>query len=130
MPSYTCLCCGHPEGFDSADAAFQAGWDVAPHFTLQPLCNLCPSSSKDWTAPGHATPSSTPCGTAMGGCRDGLLRAHEEWVNRQIDLAHGRKPFTLENVSPSPGAEQVSAILEVLKRRGLSQENRGKRLLE
>ena len=44
MPSYTCLCCGHTEEFDSADAAFQAGWDVAPHFTLQPLCSLCPSS--------------------------------------------------------------------------------------
>ena len=44
MPAYTCLCCGYTETFESADAAFQAGWDVAPHFTVQPLCNLCPSS--------------------------------------------------------------------------------------
>ncbi len=44
MSSYTCLCCGHTEVFDSADAAYQAGWDVAPHFTVQPLCGLCPSS--------------------------------------------------------------------------------------
>lgn len=64
------------------------------------------------------------------GCRDGLLGAYNEWVNRQIDLAHGRKPFTPENVSPSPGAEQVSLILEVLKRRGVSQENIGRLLLE
>ena len=44
MPSYTCLCCEHTETFESADAAFQAGWDVAPHFTMQPLCNLCPAA--------------------------------------------------------------------------------------
>ena len=25
MPSYTCLCCGYTDEFDSADAAFQAG---------------------------------------------------------------------------------------------------------
>jgi hypothetical protein len=36
MPSYTCLCCGHTEEFDSADASFQAVCDVAPHFALQP----------------------------------------------------------------------------------------------
>jgi len=44
MPTYTCLCCGHTQTFESADAAFQAGWDVAPRFTVQPLCNLCPSA--------------------------------------------------------------------------------------
>ena len=44
MPAYTCLCCGYTEIFETADAAFHAGWDVAPHFTVQPLCNLCPSS--------------------------------------------------------------------------------------
>lgn len=44
MPTYTCLCCGYAEIFESADAAFQAGWDVAPYFTLQPLCNLCPAA--------------------------------------------------------------------------------------
>lgn len=44
MPTYTCLCCEHTETFESADAAFQAGWDVAPHFTIQPLCDLCTSS--------------------------------------------------------------------------------------
>lgn len=44
MPTYQCLCCGHAETFESADAAFQSGWDVAPYFTLQPLCNLCPAA--------------------------------------------------------------------------------------
>jgi hypothetical protein len=44
MPTYTCLCCEHTETFESADAAFAAGWDVAPHFTLQPVCNLCLSA--------------------------------------------------------------------------------------
>jgi hypothetical protein len=41
MPTYTCLCCGHTETFESAEAAFRAGWDVAPRFTVQPLCDLC-----------------------------------------------------------------------------------------
>jgi hypothetical protein len=44
MPTYTCLCCGHTETFESAEAAFHASWDVAPYFTLQPLCNLCMSA--------------------------------------------------------------------------------------
>lgn len=44
MPTYTCLCCGHTETFESPVAAYHAGWDVAPHFTLQPLCKLCPSA--------------------------------------------------------------------------------------
>lgn len=66
----------------------------------------------------------------LDGCRDGLLDAYDEWVNRQIDLACGRKPFTLENISPSPGAEHVTLIVEVLKRRGVSQEMIGGLLLE
>ena len=44
MPTYTCLCCGHTETFDTAEAAFQASWDVAPYFTLQPLCDWCMSA--------------------------------------------------------------------------------------
>jgi len=42
--AYTCLCCGHTESFASTDGALNAGWDVAPYFTLQPLCNLCPTA--------------------------------------------------------------------------------------
>src|SRR2546430_6656812 len=34
--TYTCLCCSHTETFETAEAAFEAGWDVAPYFTLQP----------------------------------------------------------------------------------------------
>lgn len=64
------------------------------------------------------------------GCRDGLLDAYDEWVNRQIDLGFGWKPFTLENISPSPGAEHVTLIVEVLKRRGVNQEMIGGLLLE
>jgi hypothetical protein len=44
MPTYTCLCCGHTEAFETAEAAFQASWDVAPYFTLQPLCDFCMSA--------------------------------------------------------------------------------------
>ncbi len=44
MPTYTCLCCGHTEAFETAQDAFEASWDVAPYFTLQPLCNLCLSA--------------------------------------------------------------------------------------
>lgn len=44
MPTYACLCCGHTEAFETAQEAFEAGWDVAPYFTLQPLCNLCLSA--------------------------------------------------------------------------------------
>jgi hypothetical protein len=44
MPTYTCLCCGHTETFETADEAFEAGWDMAAYFTLQPLCDFCPSS--------------------------------------------------------------------------------------
>lgn len=42
MPTYTCLCCDHTETFESTDAALNGGWDVAPHFTLQPLCKKSP----------------------------------------------------------------------------------------
>jgi hypothetical protein len=31
-------------GFETAQDAFEASWDVAPYFTLQPLCNLCLSA--------------------------------------------------------------------------------------
>ena len=35
MPTYTCLCCGHTQAFDTPEEAFEASWDVAPYFTLQ-----------------------------------------------------------------------------------------------
>jgi hypothetical protein len=44
MPTYTCLCCGHTQTFDTAEETFEASWDVAPYFTLQPLCDFCPSA--------------------------------------------------------------------------------------
>jgi len=44
MPTYTCLCCGHTDTFETADEAFEAGWGIAPYFTLPPLCDFCPSS--------------------------------------------------------------------------------------
>ncbi len=56
MPTYTCLCCGHTAAFETAEAAFQASWDVAPYFTLQPLCDFCMSApilSMDWTRLGR-----------------------------------------------------------------------------
>ena len=44
MLTYTCLCCGHTETFETAEAADDASWDVAPYFTLQPLCDWCMSA--------------------------------------------------------------------------------------
>jgi len=44
MNRYTCICCDHEEEFESAKAAYDAGWDVEPDFTCQPLCNLCPAA--------------------------------------------------------------------------------------
>jgi hypothetical protein len=43
MPTYTCLCCEHTQTFATAEAAHAASWDVAPYFTLQPLCDWCMS---------------------------------------------------------------------------------------
>jgi hypothetical protein len=34
-----------PETFETADEAFEAGWDIAPYFTLQPLCDFCRSAA-------------------------------------------------------------------------------------
>lgn len=45
MVKFQCLCCGYEQEFNSAEEAYKAGWDVAPYFTIQPLCNLCPASS-------------------------------------------------------------------------------------
>ena len=38
------FCCGHTEMFETAEAAHDASWDVAPYFTLQPLCDCCMSA--------------------------------------------------------------------------------------
>lgn len=39
-----CLCCGRAEKFASNQAAYEVGWDVAPYFTVSPICDRCPSS--------------------------------------------------------------------------------------
>lgn len=44
MPAYRCLCCERQQEFDSAEEAFKSGWDVAPYFTIEPLCDECPSA--------------------------------------------------------------------------------------
>ena len=44
MPTYTCLCCGHTQAFETPEEAFEASWDVEPYITLQPLCDYCPSA--------------------------------------------------------------------------------------
>jgi hypothetical protein len=70
MPTYTCLCCGHTEAFETAQDAFEASRDVAPYFTMQPLCNLCLS------APVMIL--------GLDGARRMHAKAHEEWKK------HGR----------------------------------------
>jgi hypothetical protein len=45
MVKYKCLCCEYEQEFENAEAAYKAGWDVPPYFTVvQPMCNLCPSA--------------------------------------------------------------------------------------
>ncbi len=39
-----CICCGHEQQFKDAEEAFQKSWDAEPHFTVGPLCDLCPAS--------------------------------------------------------------------------------------
>lgn len=36
-----CLKCGVEGSFETLADAHEANWDVAPHFTLQPLCPDC-----------------------------------------------------------------------------------------
>lgn len=43
LRAYTCLRCKKVGAFYSAHEAFEAGWDVAPYFTLSPLCPDCPT---------------------------------------------------------------------------------------
>jgi len=45
IPTYSWLCRGHTEPFETDHDAFEAGWDVAPYFPLEPLCNLCLSAT-------------------------------------------------------------------------------------
>ena len=42
--SYTCECCGRSETFESPQAAFDAGWDNLPFFTVVTTCDGCLSS--------------------------------------------------------------------------------------
>lgn len=58
-----CLCCGRTETFSSNRAAYEVGWDVAPYFTVSPICDRCPSSyymlgetcDHGWTPERYAT---------------------------------------------------------------------------
>ena len=87
MPTDTCLCCGHTETFESMEAAFRASWDVAPRFTVQPLCDLC---------------LTTPILLyGLEGARKRHADAHAHWK------AHGRgTPFDGNDQSePSPDRE-------------------------
>ena len=58
------------------------------------------------------------------GCGDVLLEAYGNWKYRQLEVGVGLRPFTLENVLPSPGAAQMEAVLEVLKNRGIDEHAR------
>lgn len=39
-----CRCCGRVGEFETPEQAHGAGWDVAPYFTLAPLCDGCLSA--------------------------------------------------------------------------------------
>lgn len=43
MISLTCQCCGQDRAFNSAEQAYEEGWDAPPHFTII-ACDLCPAS--------------------------------------------------------------------------------------
>lgn len=40
---YQCLRCGKVGKFKTSAEAFAASWDVAPYFTVGPLCPNCPT---------------------------------------------------------------------------------------
>ena len=86
MPTYTCLCCGYTETFETAEAAHHASWDVAPYFTLQPLCDLCLS------APILIH--------GLDGARREHAAAHARWKE------DGRPPRVTENTSAEPQPNQ------------------------
>lgn len=56
MLDLTCECCGKQASLEP-EAAFQAGWDAPPYFTMVTVCPRCPSSrfimgeecTHDWT---------------------------------------------------------------------------------
>lgn len=41
--TYQCLYCGVIASFDTLKGAFEAGWDIAPRFSIGPLCPNCPT---------------------------------------------------------------------------------------
>lgn len=40
----TCRCCGRQQTFTTPREAHESHWDVAPYFTVSPICDRCLSS--------------------------------------------------------------------------------------
>jgi len=43
MIALQCQCCKIIKTFADNEAAFQAGWDAPPHFSMHICCDLCPA---------------------------------------------------------------------------------------
>lgn len=65
MVKFKCLCCDHEQEFKDAEEAYKAGWDVAPYFTIQPLCHLCPAA---------------PCIHGIAHARQRHAESHARWA--------------------------------------------------
>ena len=58
----------------------------------------------------------------LDGCRDGLVGAYRDWLQRSLEVGLGRRPFALDDLLPSSSARQVQSILETLKHRGAGEQ--------
>lgn len=92
MEKFKCLCCDFETEFESAEAAYKAGWDVPPYFTIHPLCDLCPASEV------------VISGLAIA--REKHREAHERW-------AKDGRPKEFEWPSNAPPKEQVIDLVNM-----------------
>ena len=102
MVKFKCLCCDHEQEFASAEAAYTDGWDVAPYFSCQPLCSLCPAAPVVLKGLSHA--------------RQRHADAHAKWQRegrpKEYDLASEMRLDGKEPVSEEELQAQVWAMLE------------------
>lgn len=62
------------------------------------------------------------------GCADGLIAAYRAWAERQQEVGLGKRPFTLENLLPSPPVNHFIGIRDTLKARGFTGDELGKQI--
>ena len=56
------------------------------------------------------------------------MGAYRAWTERQLDVGLGKRPFTLDNLLPSPAVNHFTLIRDVLKARGFTGDELGKQI--